>query len=541
VWQNGLQPGLSHLGQQIWAALEESPLGNVLENIQRDAWPILEQGWKDGCVIGLQLVDAKELRVQLTVVFLRQAQQEAHFTALLRQLAKSNQWPLTALQLSGRRIQQVQIPDAQWRISWWPEAEHLVLLVGTEPPQATLEVLEGKRPSVLQNEWYKRVAAGPGYASCLRGYLYSKPLVEALQGSGPTGKKVAALSGLEQIPAISWHLGAEGRAVRSTLHVHLSRGPRQGLAALFPDTRAGIEGYFQGKQALPPLTPGAEVQVYQLDLQGLGKPLRQTIEALADALGPEEAKRIREQVTEFLQAPGMDIVQDLLPHLGSVCFTSEAMADGLLFSGMMQGIQVKNVPAARKVLARLKTLQIGDLTLRFQRRQYRGHELICAHFGENGGVPIPFIPTLAIVDDWLLMALFPQPIQGVILRREFQGWARWKPSPESQKILGSLQLNEERRLVGFRESDPRGTVEFIGSVLPFIGGLVNAYAPGSFDPTWIPPTQALTEPLFPNVTIYLAEPDGLRVESYDSLPTLGSVDLFLGIIVPLLMQWGVDI
>jgi hypothetical protein len=70
---------------------------------------------------------------------------------------------------------------------------------------------------------------------------------------------------------------------------------------------------------------------------------------------------------------------------------------------------------------------------------------------------------------------------------------------------------------------------------------VNAYAPGPFDPTWIPPTQALTEPLFPNVTIYLAEPDGLRVESYDSLPTLGSVDLFLGIIVPLLMQWGVDI
>jgi hypothetical protein len=90
-------------------------------------------------------------------------------------------------------------------------------------------------------------------------------------------------------------------------------------------------------------------------------------------------------------------------------------------------------------------------------------------------------------------------------------------SPTAEKILASLPEGKAR-VVGLSESDPRGTVEFLMSVMPMVGGLISAFSGGDFDVTVIPPAQLITEPLFPNVTLYLAEPDAFRIESYDSLP-----------------------
>ncbi|GBD35844.1 hypothetical protein HRbin36_00959 [bacterium HR36] len=520
VWRNALQPVCVPLGEHLGMLAQIAPLPVPFEDLQRHCWPILEQLCAEGCVFGLRLVDAQQLRLQITVVLPGQAKNEAHARALLRQLAEVFKLQITALQLRDRRIQQAKLLETSWHFSWWSEGDHLVLLLGTESPEATLDVLEGKTPSVLQNEWYKRITAGPGYPACVRGYLYGKPLVESLARLGPTAQKFIATSGLEDIPAITWHLGAEGRAIRSSVCVHLSTGQRRGLAALFPDTRSGIEAYLQGKQHLPPLSPRADVDVFQMDLLALGRGLRQTLEAMVEVFATqEESKKFLQQLDEFLQASRVEALRELLPHLGQVWLISDASAEGLLSTGMLIGVQVKDVPKARKVLAQLKRVELGPFQMEVQRRQYRGHELLCLNIQDpTGRLPtLPLVPTLAIVDDWLLLAWYPQPIQGVILRREFPHWSRWKPSPEAQKILASLALSEQRRLVAFSEADPRGTIEFLGSLVPIISGFIRAGTSGQFDTTLLPPTQALTEPLFPNVTVCLAEPDCVRIETYESL------------------------
>ncbi|MCS7014584.1 MAG: hypothetical protein NZM42_00520 [Gemmatales bacterium] len=533
VWHNGLREAVQKLGETIGNALDNLPGAVVSTVFRQHLIPVLGRMLEDGLVVGVQVLDAGELRWQITMILPRQAKEEPHVSKLLRLLAGSQQWKLAAVQLRDRHIQQIQVGDTGWHVSWWAEAEHLVLLVGPESPEATLEVLAGKRPSVLHNEWYKRLMAGPGYTSFFRGYVYGQPLMAALERLGPEMRKLMAASGLEDIPAITWHLGAEDRVLRSTLCVHLTTGKRRGLAALFPGTQSGIESYLQNLQSLPPLSPRGDVAVFQLDLPAFAQELRRTIEGAAEVLvGPEEAQEVRRYLQRFLKAPAMKTLEELLPHLDSVWFTSDATADGVLSTGVILGVQLKDSAAARKVLAKWKRVEFENgILMEFRRRQYRGVELMCLHMQGAGDLfdTWPIVPTLAVVDDWLLFSLYPQPIQGVILRREMKHWARWRPSPEAQRILDQLKTGRSTRLVGFSESEPRSFFEFLGSLFPLVGGIIHTATGGEFDPLLLPPTQALTEPLFPNVTVYLAEPDCLRIESYESVPVPSTYWWLLGI------------
>jgi hypothetical protein len=519
VLRNGLQPAMQKIGDQILQSLQSLPeTSEILQQLQKHLPPVLEHLNAHGLVFGLQLVEPQDGRVQLTLVLPEQAKQEPHLAALIRMVAESNNWKITAVQLRERKIQQVQIADSSWKISWWSEANHLLLLIGTESPELTLDVAEGKKPSLLQSEWFKRVSVPPGYASCLRGYVNGQPLLEALRQLGPGWRKVIEVTGLEDIPAISFHVGAQDRALRSTLTVHLKPGSRKGLAALFPTVEQGIEPYLRGQKALPPLSPRGDVTVQRFDLaQGISQ-LRSIIQTVADVIDEQESgKSVRDFFDKAGQMPELEWLRELLPHLDSLWVHTDASADGLLSTGILLGVHLQNVAGARKALAKIKSFQNNGLALQVHRSKYRGVELICLKVQSPTGFGLPLIPTLAIVDDWLFVALYPQPIQGVIARRELAQLSRWKPSPEAEKVLASLPSGKAR-LVGFSESDPRGTVEFLMSVMPMVGGLISAFSGGDFDVTVIPPAQLITEPLFPNVTLYLAEPDAFRIESYDSLP-----------------------
>jgi hypothetical protein len=519
VLRNGLQPAMQKMGDQVLKSLQSLPeTSEILQQLQKHLPPVLEHLNAHGLVFGLQLVKPQDGRVQLTLVLPEQAKQEPHLAALIRMVAESNGWKITAVQLRERKIQQVQIADSSWKISWWSEANHLLLLIGTESPELTLDVAEGKKPSLLQSEWFKRVSLPPGYASCLRGYVNGQPLLEALRQLGPGWRKVIEVTGLEDIPAISFHVGAQDRALRSTLTVHLKPGSRKGLAALFPTVEQGIEPYLRGQKALPPLSPRGDVTVQRFDLaQGISQ-LRSIIQTVADVIDEQESgKSVRDFFDKAGQMPELEWLRELLPHLDSLWVYTDASADGLLSTGILLGVHLQNVAGARKALAKIKSFQNNGFTLQVHRSKYRGVELICLKVQPPTGFGLPLIPTLAIVDDWLFVALYPQPIQGVIARRELAQLSRWKPSPEAEKILASLPSGKAR-LVGFSESDPRGTVEFLMSVMPMVGGLISAFSGGDFDVTVIPPAQLIAEPLFPNVTLYLAEPDAFRIESYDSLP-----------------------
>ena len=519
VLRNGLQPAMQRMGDQILQGLQSLPEGSeILQQLQKHLPPVLEHLNAHGLVFGLQLVEPQAGRMQLTLVLPEQAKQEPHLAALIRMVAESNGWKITAVQLRERKMQQVQITDSPWKISWWSEANHFLLLIGSESPELTLDVAEGKKPSLLQSEWFKRINVPPGYASCLHGYVHGQPLLEALRQLGPGWRKFIEVAGLEDIPAISFCVGAQDRALRSTLTVHLKPGSRRGLASLFPTPEQGIEPYLRGQKALPPLSPRGDVTVQRFDLaQGISQ-LRPIIQTVADAIDEQEAgKSVREFFEKVGQLPELDWLRELLPHLDNIWVYSDASADGLLWTGMLFGVRLKDVAAARKALAKMKSFETDNFSLQIRRWQYRGAELICLYMPGPDGRGSPFIPTLAVVDNWLLMALYPQPIQAVIARSQLQHLSRWKLSPATEKILASLP-NGKARVVGLSESDPRGTVEFCMSLMPFIGGLINMLADGDFDPTVIPPTQLITEPLFPNVTLYLAEPDAFRMESYYSLP-----------------------
>src|SRR5207237_139082 len=76
----------------------------------------------------------------------------------------------------------------------------------------------------------------------------------------------------------------------------------------------------------------------------------------------------------------------------------------------------------------------------------------------------------------------------------------WKPTPLVGEALAAAQKSKAK-VVGFSVTDPRPTLRQLCSLGPLIGGLADSASPGSFDVGRIPHAQALTEPLFPNVTL----------------------------------------
>jgi hypothetical protein len=146
---------------------------------------------------------------------------------------------------------------------------------------------------------------------------------------------------LEDIPAISFHVGAQDRALRSTLTVHLKPGSRKGLAALFPTVEQGIEPYLRGQKALPPLSPRGDVTVQRFDLaQGISQ-LRSIIQTVADVIDEQESgKSVRDFFDKAGQMPELEWLRELLPHLDSLWVYTDASADGLLSTGILLGVHL---------------------------------------------------------------------------------------------------------------------------------------------------------------------------------------------------------
>ena len=95
--------------------------------------------------------------------------------------------------------------------------------------------------------------------------------------------------------------------------------------------------------------------------------------------------------------------------------------------------------------------------------------------------------------------------------------AVWKPTPLVQQVLDAAgKESSAARVISLSVSDPRPSLKQLCSIGPLVGGLANSFAPGSFDISKLPNAQALTEPLFPNVSVVVEDGDALRMDSYSS-------------------------
>src|SRR4051812_46470475 len=128
---------------------------------------------RHGVVVGAEVISTLPPRAQLTVVFPQAgadpADRDAVFAGFQLALALNNVTP-KAQTLAGRSAMLVTF-NPLVRMVYWQEGEHVVCTVGTEPPQYTVGLMQGKRPNLTTRDLYREVAGFDRYETAFRGFV----------------------------------------------------------------------------------------------------------------------------------------------------------------------------------------------------------------------------------------------------------------------------------------------------------------------------------------------------------------------------------
>lgn len=406
----------------------------------------------------------------------------------------------------NRTIYQVGIPGIV-ALSWWIEGKDAVVMFGNEPAEQIIKKLNGGKGDLLgSNPLYQRVQGFKDFTTSARGFIDVASLSTLANSRGAEVRKMMDDLGLNGLKQLTFYSGFAGDAERGLVELDMP-GPRKGLLSLFKGKTFTLAD-------LPPLPPDVVAfSMNNLDAHSWFELSLKTIEAIIAVTDPAEVAKFKEGVQKMDQVIGLDLRKELLAHLDDRFIYYLAPSEGPLNLGQVFLIKVKDEAQVRMGLERLiKGLAKaagGDMQMK--KRNYHGVELREMRFRQQG---MFFMPTYAIHKNWLVLSLFPQPVQGFVLRSQGELTA-WKPSGKIREVMESMPTQFQ----ALSYSDPRPTITQILSIAPLIGGLVTSFMPDTtFEVSAIPNAQEANKHLFPNVSVVTDDGKVVRLESRASLP-----------------------
>jgi hypothetical protein len=238
----------------------------------------------------------------------------------------------------------------------------------------------------------------------------------------------------------------------------------------------------------------------------------QAAEDIAAVAAPDQVGKIKGYSKLADEALGVDLRKDLLDSLGDKLALYTSPSEGPLSLGQTLLLKVKDAKKLQESLDQAvkgigKTTGV-DVTL--TKRTYHGVEMREIHVAQQGFI---FAPSYVIYKDWLVIAPFPQQVQGYILRAKGELTA-WKPGPRVKKSLAALP----KEFIAISYSDPRPSMKELLSIAPLAAGSINSFVPDSkFEVGSLPNAQEATRHLFPNVSVTSDDGKTLRLETRASL------------------------
>jgi hypothetical protein len=485
--------------------LEGAPPAKV-ETIQAEvaeASKILEMLGDHGIIVAAEITGTIPPAGQVTLIVPNCGKGGALFAAL--RLAAAAQ-DITVKKEKAEDRDLYSIAYGPTNVGWWMEGKHAVVVATTKSAEAALKVMTaGNGPRLAANPMYKKLSEFKEFETTARAFLDAESLVKLAGGFGKEAKQAIEALGLDGLKGATFLSGYEGEAERGLTEIHYS-GERKGLLALM----TGKPFKLADVPALPQdtitwnMTAFDAAAVYDASLKAL--------ETIAGILPAPEAAQIKQAIQQIDQALGIDVRKDLFGALGDRMLQYSSPAEGVFSLSQTIAIKVKDgtklldtVDQAVKGIGGLTNAKMG-----VKKRKYRGIDMREVRVNEQGFF---FLPTYAVVDGWLVMAFFPQPVQGFILRSkgELPGW---KPDESVERSLNKLP----KEFLSVSVSDPRPSVKQVLSLAPMIGSAVRGFFPETkFDPGLIPNGHEACKHLFPNVTVTSDDGKTTRIMTRASL------------------------
>eukprot|EP00913_Durusdinium_trenchii_P008770 g8236.t1 len=457
---------------------------------------------EQGFAVGVEVIDPMKQRFQVTFVFTGGGKSSS--SAILggfRLLAYLAEQPLTEAKVQGRTVLQF-TAEKPVNVHCWKEGPHVVLTIGSEAPQRTIELAEGKRKNLAGAKLYRRVAGFRGYETIAHGFFNVAETLKIVEKAIPPAKGIVRMLGIDGLKDVSFHLGFEGRMQRSTVFIGMP-GERKGLLKLFaPKTGFNLK-------KLPYLPPDSvAVTASGVDFPLAYDEILKTVKLIAAFTNPTAQKDFESALAGFEKSIGISLKKDLIDSLGSTMVTYTSASEGALNLGSVIAIEVKDAPRLKKSLDLLsRTLaSTAGLDIGIRQRKYRGTVMHMVKINQQG---FPFVPTYAIHEDWLVISFYPQPVQGFIFRSDGKA-STWKaPALLNNAIRATMKPAGESsgkpRLLAAGAADPRPGMKQVLALAPLIVSSFSSFSgeTSNFDVSLIPNSQAVTERLTENWAAHL--------------------------------------
>jgi len=415
-------------------------------------------------------------------------------------------------------------PNGAVKVGWWLEGKHFVFYMGSASVEtAATDLRENqKKNGLTRHALYQRCLKTGDFESVARGYVDTGNVVSlAKRLAGPfvpgLAEKLDAI-GAGKLQAIVFSSGFKGKESRALYELDMP-GERRGLAKILKPAPVTLKD-------LPPLPPDvSRFSMLRIDPSGLyeaGLVAFDTASA-GESFGvedegksPEEIAKLRKAYLEreLVKYLGLDVKNDLLPHLGDRFVMYQTPTEGLSVFGTVICISVKD---AEKVKAATDRLQrglesiVGPVKLR---RKLLGGVEIREIYSRGFGV---VTPTYAVVGDWLVIGGHPQTIQGFVLRHKGD-IEKWKPDAATAARLEKMPADA----IGIQYCNPKSVVHNLCCIGPLVLTTINRFNrpdSGDFDPIdigLIPNAHELGKHLFPNLTYTRDDGKTVRIEVNDS-------------------------
>jgi hypothetical protein len=184
-----------------------------------------------GFAAGVEVVKPLEGRFQVTIVFPGGPKSDAApVLAAFRLAGHLAESKVGEAKVGTRTV--LQITDgAPVILNCWKEGRHAVLTIGTEPPQRTIELADGKRANLTSSPLFREVTGFKKYETWMRGYADVEAIAGIASKAFPPAKLMLSQLGIDGLRHVRFHLGFDGKLQRSTIAVG-TKGKRRGLLRL---------------------------------------------------------------------------------------------------------------------------------------------------------------------------------------------------------------------------------------------------------------------------------------------------------------------
>lgn len=486
----------------------------------------LDQFTANGYALGIALGDEEPVRFPYAVLVLPQGGKlAAGLTAVLQEHA-AEKLTLETRDVGGVEVTSFIVPDSPGvEVGWWSTGGHLVVAAGVGAVDRGLAVTGGKGNHLGTNAAWKSSRKAPegvvvASSMWLDGIAIRKAYgsIEIPNPQGPPDRqtvtvgdvlKILGIDKLERWEAIS---GYRDRVIWAESHL-ISPAPRTGILAMIEQDPLKLKD-------LPPLPKGtAGALTVSLDAMQLVQEVRAIARGFSEIDPPGSVERNSAAIDEALEIAGLNLEPDVLQPLGHVWTLYNDPKQGLMGIGPVLMVSLDDAKKLREsfntLLEEFEPL-IGEQAA-VERTTKHKREIVSLAIPNS-----PFRPAFCVDDKWLIVAAMSQSIDSALLRLD-KKLPTWKPSEEEQAGLAGAPKEFTMLMI----ADPRPGLTSMLMAAPFYFNVMALQLPQMgyreklpISVQDLPSAEAMTSPLFPNVSVGTIDKNGFHWTSRSSMSGL---------------------